>query len=497
MDNYIKTLGIEIDTALDQGDSSKLIKLGSKCVTKLNKESGQNRVILRFYEANCYGALTRIKRQSEGFDFSWNLNEQVAEVLALRKAISEDAFLECNPIFQCKIYTNIGNSYSQLGRIVEAIKYWEEALKITPNFAMALGAKGNGIVDYAHYLYDQNHAAIFTAMANEVLKESISKGVLWDSGEHPEAEAIFQKNLDYTSNILERIGYNYDLDLDEHPLGETDEEVDFRAWCLSLRLFLCPLNDISRVTAAAHDPLHLPNHKYDIGEDARFPKYYNVLKQEYVMARYMLYEALKGDQKHIADKDILLLSGLDGAYFGYRTEQLKTAYRLAYSLFDKIAVFINEYFSVGVNERQIYFRSIWSKYDKEEKRHQVRAVFEKSKNLPLRGLYYLSKDIYEEKFKDSSLPDAQELASLRNATEHRFLIIQEYPAQVEGAKICSYITKDDFEKKTLRIISMAREALIYLSLAMHREESIREENQGSDQARLSIPIYSEPIKRDY
>ena len=61
MNDYIKTLGVEIDAALDQGDSSKLIKLRHECVTKLDKESGHNRVILRFYEANCYGALTRIK----------------------------------------------------------------------------------------------------------------------------------------------------------------------------------------------------------------------------------------------------------------------------------------------------------------------------------------------------------------------------------------------------------------------------------------------------
>ncbi len=109
----------------------------------------------------------------------------------------------------------------------------------------------------------------------------------------------------------------------------------------------------------------------------------------------------------------------------------------------------------------------------------------------MRGLYYLSKDLFDDDFVDVALPEAKELAGLRNRTEHRFLSIQEYAAPVKNTDTHSYITIDDFQLKTMRIMSMAREALIYLSLAMHREEEIRHKEND----KLSLPIQSRPIKR--
>ncbi len=493
MDEVLKSLGIEIDKAFYDKNLQKLIELKNRCLDQLEKETGQNRVIIQFYEANCYGYMLSIRRQLEGVDFNWSQDEKVHEVLALRRAISEKYFEECDHIFQCKILTNTGNALNQLGRFIEAIRYWDEALKIIPNFAMALGAKGGALISYAHSLYDQGHAGILFANANIILKEVISTEVLWDGGEHPEAKNKFQEDYDYTVKILDSIDYDYNFDLNQYSLGDTSEEVDYNAWCLSFRLFLSPINDVTRVTAAAHDPLHLPSHTYNVDEEARFPKYYNVLKQEYVAARYMFYKAISGRDQHIADKGVLLLSGMDGACFGYKAEQMKTAYRLAYSMFDKIAVFINDYFSVGLIERSVYFRSVWSQYDKESKEYKVLPVFEESCNWPLRGLYYLSKDIHDERFKDTSLSNAQELANIRNTIEHCFLSLQEYDSNHESTKIHSYLAKDDFEKKTLRILSMAREGLIYLSLAMKREEDIRREKKDINQSKLVFPVLSEPI----
>lgn len=159
-------------------------------------------------------------------------------------------------------------------------------------------------------------------------------------------------------------------------------------------------------------------------------------------------------------------------------------------MFDKIALFINDYFSVGLKAGSVSFRQIWGKT--KNKKFELYPCFEKSNNWPLRGLYYLSKDLFDEGFIYVSLPDAQELASLWNRTEHRFLSLQEYASAVENTDTHSYITIADFEDKTLRMISMARKALIYLSLAMHREEAIRDKDKDGD--KLSVPIQSTPIK---
>lgn len=83
------------------------------------------------------------------------------------------------------------------------------------------------------------------------------------------------------------------------------------------------------------------------------------------------------------------------------------------------------------------------------------------------------------------------MASLRNRIEHRFLSLQDYPATGQNTDTHSYITIADFEDKTLRILSMAREALIYLSLAMHREEALHEFDDSSFNGLQFLPFHTD------
>jgi hypothetical protein len=62
--------------------------------------------------------------------------------------------------------------------------------------------------------------------------------------------------------------------------------------------------------------------------------------------------------------------------------------------------------------------------------------------------------------------------------EHRYLGIQEYSAQVDENEYLKYITVDELTEKALKMIKLSREALIYLSLAMHAEERKREGARG-------------------
>lgn len=340
-----------------------------------------------------------------------------------------------------------------------------------PNFAMALGNKGVGLIHYARALYDYGHAGVMIAHAVNELKGAISKDALWDSGLHPEAEEYFKANYLSAEKHLERIEYRFDYDLNQWSVGDSKAEKEYRTWCIENDLFLSPLNDVTKLSVSAQDVLHLPSHTYSIDEEARFPNFFNIMKQEYVTARFMLFESLDFYGEHISDKDVLLMNGFDGAQFGYRIEQLKLAFRLAYSIFDKVALFLNDYYSVGLKIDAVSFRKIWGL--RKNKNFELYSCFEGSHNWPLRGLYYLSKDLFDDNFDDVALPEAKELASLRNRIEHRYLSLQDYDAPANNTDIHSYRSIDAFKLKTLRIMSMAREALVYLSLAMHREEEMR------------------------
>jgi len=489
MNNQLSNLGAEIDAATEESDASALNALIVRCNKELKSADFENGAIIHFFKANCYSALASIQSGDPGYMWSWQQNDKVLEILSLRRAVSELEFSKLDPIFQCKILTNLGNSLDQFGRFIEAIQAWDSALALVPNFAMALGNKGVGLTHYAQSLYDYGHAGVLVAHAKVDLQGSISGDALWDSGLHPDADEYFRLNYNDAENHLEKIEYDFEFDLDQWPIGGNKKEVAYRTWCLRHCLFLSPLNDVCGKSVSARDVLHLPSHTYKINEEPRFQNYYNILKQEYVAARFMLFESSCNENEHIPDQDVLLMDGFDGVQFGYRSEQLKTAYRLVYSLFDKIALFLNEYYEVGLKPSAVNFRKIWGQTKK--KKFELYPCFEGSKNWPLRGLYYLSKDLFDDDFVDVALPEAKELAGLRNRAEHRFLSIQEHAAPVKHTDTHSYITIDDLQLKTMRIMSMAREALVYLSLAMHREEKIRHREND----KLSLPIQSRPIER--
>ncbi|MEN5371423.1 LA2681 family HEPN domain-containing protein [Luteimonas sp. TWI406] len=123
-------------------------------------------------------------------------------------------------------------------------------------------------------------------------------------------------------------------------------------------------------------------------------------------ARFMLWESGKSEEAHFSDRDVLLLNTLDYPAFGLATEQLKMAFRVAYSIFDKIAFFLNRYLALGMGPRQVNFRAVWT----EGKNKALRSRIAGSKNWPLRGLYWLSKDLFEEGAQDLLEPDARRIA---------------------------------------------------------------------------------------
>ncbi|QXO18545.1 LA2681 family HEPN domain-containing protein [Vibrio ostreae] len=483
----IEKLGLEIDLAADNSDQVRLEQLLLDCDTLMNNETRKNRSVLFFYKANCYSALRMIERKTLDDTWSWHQERQIAEVLNLRSAVVETGFEQLSDGMRCKMLTNIANGLSSLGRTIESISYYDKVLSLIDNFAMAVGNKAINQFHYGQHLYDYGHSGVFFFHANKELSRFGTEPLLWDSGVQKDALDAFISYRDVTDEILNNIEFDSSFDFNDFSLGESKKEQDYRKWCLKQRLFINPLNDVLDATIAANDILHLPSHVYAVGEEPRFPKYFNLLKQEFIVSRYMLYEFTTSNLDHYSDNDVLLENGLDGVQFGYRNELLKNSLRVSYSIFDKIALFLNDYMNIGLKVDGVNFRNIWGMYNKKEKKLEIHPCFLESENWMLRGLYFLSKDLYAPNFQDVSEPEAKELHYIRKMAEHRYLGIQEYPAQVDDTEYLKYITVDDLEGKSLKMLRLAREALIYLSLAMHVEERKREEARGDG---LIVPIQS-------
>lgn len=119
---------------------------------------------------------------------------------------------------------------------------------------------------------------------------------------------------------------------------------------------------------------------------------------------------------------MLLYNTLDYPAFGFGVERMKMAFRGAYAAFDKVAFLLNAYLKLGHPDRQVNFRNLWFVKGKGKALH---PALDGMANWPLRGLFWLSKDIFEDDFREVTEPDAQALYDLRNHLEHKFVSVHD------------------------------------------------------------------------
>jgi hypothetical protein len=275
---------------------------------------------------------------------------------------------------------------------------------------------------------------------------------------------------------------------DDSPLGRSKNERKYRQWCLDHRLFLNPLNDLSRKARGASDDLVLPAIREKLEDRPRATSppaviaFFNQMKQEYASARYMLFEGGHDTRTHFSDRGVRLFDTLDFPMHSLATERVRTAYRIGYSLLDKVAFFIDHYWKLGKAADRINFRNVWMV----EGKQRLLGTFKEHANWPLRGLFWLSKELFDEQLKQTTGPDARELHDIRNALEHKFLQIHESWAwslmsiAPAGEGLGLSVDSDLLEAKALRVMKIARSALIQLALAVGVEERARDRREQED-----------------
>lgn len=491
--NSLDKAGKYIDDGFDRSDPqltdrafAALDKLGARKIIR-----DEDAVLLHYFRANAFN-----NRQHEaGLDRSWRWeNEHLqSELLELRKAARHKGFKKLGQIRRCQILTNLGSKLHSVGRPVEALHYWDKALAIEPRFSMALFSKGLGLQSYAGSVSDPGHAQLIAAQAHDNFVAGTAPDAVHESSENAKLVPRFADRAKYISEWLNVPSANENL-AEEHSLGRSRAEIAYRGWCLEKRLFLNPMNDLGTYSIAATDSLVLPSIGITLAKGAALPPavfgLFNQLKQEFTTARLFLFEAMTANTAHFADKGVKLANTLDYPSYGVNVEKARQAFRMTYALFDKIAFFLNHYLELGISENKVSFRSIW--YEEKGNPRPLRPFFLDRENWSLRGLFWLSKDLYDREFQEATEPDARDLAHLRNYLEHKYCQIHEQwctpvvdSDHAETEHVGLHIGRNDFEAKALRLMGLARAAIIYLCLAVHREESLRK--KGSEIA-ISMPM---------
>jgi len=494
----LHNLANQIDSATGAGDEQQLGDAIAVIQISFKKASPTERAALCFFCANAHAGKFHIQNRRNHLEALDDLRK--SELFYLRKAeleiIEHGLYDLLHDVFP-KILTNIGGILSYVGRPCEAVEYWTRAIEIDPNFAMALGNRGYGLFYYAGILYDEGHRLTFLSFIKEDLDKALENG--------PEPRAIdgFKHCADQVTKQIE-VYKIPTADMDSFSIGESKEEIAFRSWCLLNRLFLNPLNDLGAFHIAASDPLGCPSLSMSIEiSQPIYHLFFNQLKQEFVTARFLLFEGLQTTETHFADRETYLHNSSDYPVYSIRAEKLKTSFRIAYSLFDKIAFMLNDYLELGITEKRISFRGIW--YLNQDQKKDLLPQFKTIENWPLNGLLWLPKDLYSEEFQNNVLPEAKELHKIRNHIEHKnFKLIsdmygeiydsKEFPDSSRKDPFAHALPEDQFKQKALRLLKMARSALIYLSLAMHLEEQKRDLVTEGMGVPMDLDTYSDDWK---
>jgi tetratricopeptide (TPR) repeat protein len=419
-----------------------------------------------FFLANVHDDLRNREKTTLEQRWEWTSTHFDASLLHLRQAVNEPGFTELTTDVQCKILTNLGNNLSTIGRYIEAQEHWNRALTIDPNFPMARANRGYGRFHYAKTLYDPGHREAFLHLAHEDLRTSNP------DIPYPDAKQYFASVQAQIENVAPAAHWQQPHTFRSFPLGDTNDEIAYRTWALQHRLFLNPINDLTTESVAAHDVIHTPNMVVPLGEPPIYQGFFNQLKQEYTTARFLLYQGLHHHAPPWADNDVRLLNTLDYPAYGTNLELIKLAYRSCYSLFDKIAYLLNHYLALNIPEKRVSFRTLW--HEKEDPKKPLKHAFTSYANLPLRGLYWISRDLDDTTDRHLS-PDAAALNTIRQHLEHKYLKVHTETAIPDEWQdtLAHNVQRADLERKALRLITITRAALLYLILGITVEEQHR------------------------
>ena len=444
--------------------------------------SGEHAVMLDYCRSNALAFASARRRSEEDSAWEWDQEELQKQIYFLRRATRYPEYEQVDTRLQCQILTNLANVLAHCGRFVEASTIWTDALGKNPKFWMARGNRGSSLMDYARSHNEGPHSPIFMWFAHRELEQMLNdmdeEPTLGDQG----LRSHFASKVDHIERHykLEAINEAFSLDASENNQNVGDE---YRRWCLFSGLYLNTLNDIGPIELAAHDDLNLPNMVTDLGKAPIVVGLFNQLKQEFVSARWLYFEAVNSDEVHDSDLGVYLYNTQDYPAYGLAVEKLKISFRMAYSILDKVAYFLNRYLELGIAEKEVSFRGIWKQ---NKSSSTVRPEFNASKNWALRGLYWLSKDLFEPEFADVTDPDAQGLSKLRNHLEHKYVKVHLFAIPEPNASdmwlddFAYSLTVDELEHRTLRLLRLVRAALIYFTLGVHAEERRRYEKLPVD-----------------
>ena len=392
-----------------------------------------------------------------------------------------------------KVLVNLGNCLDRAGRVLDALECYGEALRLTPDHAMALGNKGIGLVYYA--MVAGEHRGTYLREAHHLLNQALTLGA------EPQAVPYFKQNIQWIRNQFGPESHSLDSPV-QFPgctvTGESDMERSWTRFCLDNRLYLNGCNFCQRCDAAMGDTatirrmtvpmddnsaVNWPNHDPFL----RLSAYVNQIKQDYVTARFLLFlSTCKELRLDFVNKRVKIIDTLDYSIHHIRTELVKSAFKGFYDILDKISFLVRDYLKIALDDRNTSFRTVWYERGLTPERAKQAKICTKvieTNNASLNALF----DLY----RDFDVGHRKHLRLMRHALTHRFMSIREYNWRQDEEGM----DEPALLERTLELARLVRNAVVYSLYFIDLEERRRHSTSHELTAPLLATDLPDNLKR--
>lgn len=418
-----------------------------------------------------------------------NSSEWNSKMLQKNLHILEETYAEFYGKVSPYIWNQICYHYSKglmnIGRTIEALDILKKMIESDDVFyQMKEPEIGWGLIMYSAQLTSETDRAYCIYHGHQKLKRFI------ETEKDPHLQSLYKKPFSQAQKMNEQLQMK-DVTFESKGTKFTGKEKIYRKWCAENALFINGSNDIDVSTMIEKDAFFYHESSFP-NETNRFRSkffidFLNSLSQEFITIRWLLFDTLNQPKDKMNFAEDEFLREIQGPnVYSVRTDLLKTVYRMSYSIFDKIAYFLNHYLSLNVDNHKTNLNSIW--FMNEDSKKPLKDIFKRKKNDPLKALYWLSRDIYGYDKINEKSSFVYKANYLRNMMEHSYLQITEIPESILNHESGITLNLDSFkaaignfqshnlsigelEEVTLEITKKTRNALLYLKYAIDIEES--------------------------
>ncbi|WP_435980287.1 LA2681 family HEPN domain-containing protein [Psychrobacter sp. DM4] len=386
-----------------------------------------------FTVGNC---LQEIYKYRELDWFSDNLSQSIIFYRKALYALQRIKHLtDIDLVIKGSIETNLGNSLSSQGRVFCCIPFWDSAYSCTNN-PVSLISKANNELFIAGNLYDHGHAEYHQYIAYKF----VLLGIDTIEELYPEQKAAYAEGSNFI-NFKIWFESNYELESfkyfdDFEEVFETKKQEEYLEWCGNNRLFINDLNDVCTSEVVYQDIMTLPSISAEINisltldEELVYHGNFDEIKNDYCYARYLTFIAqnMSNEEEHIFNKTYPHANDISHSITNIKANHYKSAFRTLYSLFDKIAYFINRFFDLNniAKDHRISFDSLFRQLNN-NKGWKPNDKLRESNNYFIHALFYILKDIKDVKGVTPTShwldPNTKKISEIRNSIEHRSLKI--------------------------------------------------------------------------